>query len=76
MKARLIKETDAFGNITYFTELDETYVEGSLVYISLELTLEEKKKKVNEAFDRYSQIQQSKGIKTKEIVFETDLSNQ
>lgn len=76
MKARLIKETDAFGNITYFTELDETFVEGSVVYILLELTLEEKKKKVNEAFDRYSQIQQSKGIKTKEIVFETDLSNQ
>lgn len=76
MKARLVKETDAFGNISYFTELDEKFVEGSLVYIDLDLTLEEKKKRVNEAFDRYHQIQYSKGLKTKEIVIETDFENQ
>lgn len=76
MKARLIKETDAFGNTTYFTELEEKFVEGSLVFIPLDMTLEQKKQKVNEAFDRYSQIQQSKGMTTKEIIVETDLSNQ
>lgn len=76
MKARLVKETDAFGNITYFTELDEQFVDGSLIYIGLDLTLEEKKRKVNEAFDRYHQIQMSKGLKTKEIIIETELDNQ
>jgi len=72
MKTRLIKETDAFGNVNYFTELDEQFVEGSLVHIPLDLTLDEKKAKVNEAFDRYSQIQESKGMKTKEVIIENE----
>lgn len=72
MKTRLIKETDAFGNINYFTELDDHFVEGSLVHIPLDLTLDEKKAKVNEAFDRYSQIQESKGMKTKEVIIENE----
>jgi len=73
MKTRLIKETDAFGNVTYYTELQEQFVEGSVVYISLDLTLEQKKAKVTEAFDKYTQIQQSKGMKTKEVVVENEL---
>jgi len=73
MKTRLIKETDAFGNVTYYTELEEQFVEGSVVYISLDLTLEQKKAKVTEAFDKYTQIQQSKGMKTKEVVVENEL---
>jgi hypothetical protein len=73
MKTRLIKETDAFGNVTYYTELEEQFVEGSVVYISLDLTLEQKKAKVTEAFDKYTQIQQSKGMKTKEVIIENEL---
>jgi len=72
MKTRLIKETDAFGNVTYYTELEEQFVEGSVVYISLDLTLEQKKAKVTEAFDKYTQIQQSKGMKTKEVIIENE----
>jgi len=72
MKTRLIKETDAFGNVTYYTELEEQFVEGSVVYISLDLTLEQKKAKVTEAFDKYTQIQQSKGMTTKEVIVESE----
>jgi len=72
MKTRLIKETDAFGNVTYYTELEEQFVEGSVVYISLDLTLEQKKAKVTEAFDKYTQIQQSKGMTTKEVIVENE----
>lgn len=73
MKATLIKETDAFGNMTYYTHLDGEFVTGSLVYIGLEQTPERKKELINEAFDRYAQIQYSKGMTQKEIIIETEL---
>ena len=72
MKTRLIKETDAFGNVNYYTELDKQFVEGSLVHIPIDLTLDEKKAKITEAFDKYTQIQQSKGMKTKEVIIENE----
>ena len=73
MKAALFKETDAFGNMTYFTTIDDTFVENSLVYIGLDQTPERKKELINEAFDRYQQVQYPKGMKTKEIIIETEL---
>lgn len=76
MKAALIKETDAFGNMTYYTTIDDVFIENSLVYIGLDQTPERKKELINEAFDRYAQVQYSKGMKTKEIVIETELDNQ
>ena len=72
MKSRLIKETDAFGNMTYFTEVDEQFIEGSTVYVPAYLTAEEMKAKITLAFEKYSQIQSSKGLKTKEVIIENE----
>lgn len=73
MKATLIKETDVFGNMQYYTQLDGQFVTGSLVYISNDLTADEKKQKVNDAFDIYAQIQYSKGMTQKEIIIENEI---
>lgn len=72
MKSRLMKETDAFGNTSYWTEVDEQFIEGSSVYVASYLTTEEKKEKITLAFEKYSQVQSSKGLKTKEVIIENE----
>jgi hypothetical protein len=73
MKATLIKETDVYGNMQYYTQLDGQFVSGSLVYINSDLTTEEKKQKVDDAFNRFAQIQYSKGMTEKEIIIENEI---